>query len=156
MTPRRLLNSREVGEKLGLSRRAVTQRLARQARNIPEPDFIINVPGRGDMHGWLPSRKDLQPPDPAPDDPALLGDDPSSLPDEFLIGPQQLGMLVGWSHQYVITQRWESGRRRAMGTGDATDLPPGDTRRGNSPRWAMGTFRAWQAARGKDISEEER
>jgi hypothetical protein len=31
--------------------------------------------------------------------------------------------------------------------------------RGVSPRWAMGTYRAWrkavQAARGKDISEEK-
>ena len=61
MTPRRLLNSREVGEKLGLSNRAVTQRLGREAANIPEPDFWIDVPGRGKVYGWLPRRKDLGP-----------------------------------------------------------------------------------------------
>ena len=60
MTPRRLLNSREVGEKLGLSNRAVTQRLGREAANIPEPDFWTDIPGRGRVYLWLPRRKDLQ------------------------------------------------------------------------------------------------
>jgi hypothetical protein len=159
MAPRRLLNSREVGELLGgLSNRAVTQRLARPFPTIPEPDFVIDVPGRGEVHGWLPDRTDLVPAKPAVDDPELLGDCPGSLPDSFLIGPRQLAALTGWSVHWVITQRHQASHRRALGTADATDLPPEDEKRGNSPRWAMGTYRAWQAAvqahRSKDTSED--
>jgi hypothetical protein len=161
MTPRRLLNSTQVGEKLGgLSNRAITQRLSRPYPSIPEPDFVIEVPGRGEVHGWLPDRDDLVPPKPATDDPALLGD-PASLPDCFLIGPKQWAHLTGWwGPQYVIQQRSEALRRRALGTSLAGDIPHEDEMRGNSPRWAMGTYRAWrkavQEARGEGISEEER
>ena len=158
MTPRRLLNCREVGEKLGLSNRAVTQRLGREAANIPEPDFWTDIPGRGRVYLWLPRRKDLQALQPAPDDPVLVGY-PDGLPGDMLIGPRQLAALTGWSRQYVITRRYEAGRRRAMGVPDVTDLPPEDEKRSNSPRWRMETIRAWQeavkAARGQDISEEK-
>ena len=160
MTPRKLLNSSEVGELLGLSRRAVTQRLNRRFPTIPEPDFVIDIAGHGEERGWLPDRTDLVPLKPAADDPALLGDSPDSLPDSFLIGPKQWAHLTGWwGPQYVIQQRSEALRRRALGTSLATDIPLPDEMRSNSPRWAMGTYRAWQktvqAARGKDISEEK-
>ena len=118
MAPRRLLNSREVGELLGLSNRAVTQRLARPFPSIPLPDFVIDVPGRGEEHGWLPDRTDLVPAKPAVDDPALLGDCPESLPDSFLIGPRQWPHFVGWSVRSVIPQRNEALRRRALGTAE--------------------------------------
>ena len=162
--PRKLLNSSEVGKLLGppgrpLSRRAITQRLARPYPTIPIPDFVVDVPGHGDVAGWLPDRTDLVPLKPAIDDPALLGDNPDLLPDSFLIGPKQWAALAGWGRQWVITQRSEAGRRRALGTSRPTDLPVQDEMRGVSPRWAMGTYRAWrkavQAARGKDISEEK-
>ena len=160
MTPRRLLNSRQVGEKLGgLSNRAITQRLSRPYPSIPEPDFEAEIPGRrGLIYLWLPDRGDLVPPRPATDDPALLGD-PASLPGSFLIGPRQWAHLTGWwGPQYVIQQRSEAARRRALGTSLPGDIPEADEMRGNSPRWSMGTYRAWQAAvkaaRGEDISEE--
>jgi hypothetical protein len=158
--PKRLLNSREVGEMLGgLSNRAVTQRLGRPHGDIPEPDYVIEIPGRGDFHGWLPGREDLVPQQPAPDDPALLGEDPSSLPDDMLIGPKQLAKLMGWSHHYLMQKRSEAGRKRAQGRAEAKDLPAEDEKRGVSPRWRMSTVRAWEAVRsekqGKDISEEE-
>jgi hypothetical protein len=150
VTPRRLLNSRQVGEKLGgLSNRAITQRLSRPFPSIPEPDFEAEIPGRrGLIYLWLPGRPD----------PALLGD-PACLPDSFLIGPRQWAHLTGWwGPQYVIQQRSEARRRRALGTSLPGDIPAEDEMRGNSPRWSMGTYRAWQAAvraaRGEDISEE--
>jgi hypothetical protein len=165
MTPRKLLNSSEVGKLLGppgrpLSRRAITQRLARPYPTIPIPDFVVDVPGHGDVAGWLPDRTDLVPLKPAIDDPALLGDNPDLLPDSFLIGPKQWAHLTGWwGPQYVIQQRSEALRRRALGTSLAGDIPQEDEMRGNSPRWAMGTYRAWrkavQEARGEDISEEK-
>lgn len=142
MTPRRLLNSREVGEKLGLSSRAVTQRHRRRSANLAEADFVIHVDGIGDILGWLPTRKDLQPQHPAPDDPALIPDDPWALDDDFLIGPRQWAELAGVSEDSVRNRRSEAARRRAEGNPAPGDMPPEDARRGNSPRWRMATFRA--------------
>ena len=147
MAPKRLLNSREVGEKLGLSSRAVTQRHRRRSANLAEADFVIHVDGIGDILGWLPGRKDLQPQHPAPDDPALIPDDPWALDDDFLIGPRQWAHLSGWwGPQYVIQQRSEAARRRTLGTSLPGDIPEADEMRGNSPRWSMGTYRAWRRA----------
>lgn len=142
MTPRRLLNSREVGEKLGLSSRAVTQRHRRRSANLAEADFVIHVDGIGDILGWLPGRKDLQPQHPAPDDPALIPGDPWALDDDFLIGPRQWAELAGVSEDRVIARRSEAARRRAQGTPQPGDMPAEDEKRGNSPRWRMATFRA--------------
>jgi len=61
MPPKRLLNSTEAGKRMGLSRRAVTQRLKRGSDAIAEPDYVIPVPGIGDVHGWLPEREDITP-----------------------------------------------------------------------------------------------
>jgi hypothetical protein len=154
MTPRRLLNSSEVGKRLGgLSHRAVTQRLTREPPTIPLPDFVIEVEGVGLVHGWLPGRRDIARQPASPDDPSLLGD-PASLPDGFLVGMRQWGHLAGWTYGYVLNQRSAAARRRAQGRSQPPDMPPVDERRGNSPRWRMGTYRAWEAARqGKSSSE---
>ena len=155
MTPRRYLNSEEVGERLGLSRRAVTQALARGSSRVPEPDHYIVVGGKK-IGYWNPGRKDLVPA--AADDPALLGGNPSSLPDSFLIGPKQWAHLTGWwGPQYVIQQRHDAARRRAEGSATASDIPAEDLMQGRSPRWRMSTYRTWEATRkaGKNISEEE-
>jgi hypothetical protein len=130
VTPKRLLNSKEAGQKLGgLSAHAVTQRLERPQPTIPEPDFVIGHGGK-DIAGWLPGNPALVPARPAPDDVALVAD-PASLPDEFLIGPRQFAHLAGWSLSHLKNMR-SDGR-----------LPDEDEKRGQSPRWRMGTYRAW-------------
>jgi hypothetical protein len=144
MTPKRLLNSTEAGKRMGLSRRAVTQRLKRGSDAIAGPDYVIPVPGIGDVHGWLPERDDLTPGSARPHRVARLPPDPSALPGDALIGPVQWARLAG------ITYRWQVKLR------DKGDIPEPDEFEGDKPRWHMATYREWDAERGKNVSEEEK
>ena len=148
MPPKRLLNSTEAGKRMGLSRRAVTQRLKRKEAGkdaaIADPDYVINVPGIGDVSGWLPERTDLTPE--AAQHPRMvtgLPDDLSSLPDDVLIGPVQWAYLSGAGYRWVLKLR------------DQGEIPEPDEFEGDKPRWRMATYRKWDAER-KTSSKEER
>jgi len=146
MPPKRLLNSTEAGKRMGLSRRAVTQRLARlkagKAAAIPEPDVFIEVEGLGEVHGWDPDREDLTPE--AARRVTILSADPSSLPDDALIGPVQWAKLAGFAYKWQVKLR------------DRGKIPEPDEFEGDKPRWRMATYRAWDAERKTSSEEEQR
>ena len=142
------LNSTELGALLGMTPNAV--KLARKAAMRGEarwklftPDVIVGAGGSGSEYGWAPERAEEIVAAHSPDDPALLGDDPSSLPDGFLIGRHQFAALAGVSPNLLAQWRYRG------------KLPPEDVVAGRVPRWRMGTYRRWAAGRGKNISEEE-
>jgi hypothetical protein len=129
--PRRYLSAGRLNEELGRARDSKV--------TIPH-DAVIDTGGRP-VYGYLPERAARR--EAAPDDPGLLGGDPSALPGAFLIGMRQWAALEGVRAGTVASWR----RRGQLPAADVTFKVQG----GTSPRWAMATYRAWK----KTTSEKE-
>ena len=139
--PEHYLNSTELAALLGMTPNAVI--LARKAAmrgakrwELFTPDVIVGAGGRGTVYGWAPQRAEQIVAAHSPDDPALLGDDPASLPDSFLLGRHQFAALAGVTPNLLAQWRFRG------------KLPPEDVMAGRVPRWRMATYRAWAAGRG--------
>ena len=138
--PEHYLNSTELGALLGMTPNAV--KLARKAAMRGEarwklftPDVIVGAGGSGSVYGWCQERAEEIVAAPSPDDPALLGEDPASLPGDFLIGRHQFAALAGVTPNLLAQWRYRG------------KLPPEDVVAGRVPRWLMGTYRTWAAGR---------
>jgi hypothetical protein len=106
--------------------------------------ITVGPGGTGSVTGW--SERIVAVMAQAEDDPARLGDDPSSLPDDTLIGMAMWASLQGVTPGEVRSARSAAALRRAQGVADETSMPPEDLMLSRSPRWLLGTHRAWRRA----------